>query len=502
MFGKTNWILKGVRGAHAHAIYVLNESVILGRSAAADIQILDQRVSREHARILVTADEVLLEDLGSHNGTFVHGLKVVRRPLRTGDKVSIGVSEYVIDQLKGRVLTSAIFLNKLTTKDTMGATAVKRRMATEILTSRTQDMPAQRTTQELVAAEAAERPSEQRLERPARPASGGQAPPSPPPNDPPAKASEPEESEPAYLRDQRERAVRLPTPMPGELEWSLHEKADESEPDPRNDETPLEPPAAEPPASRVEPPTARFERPVPRDEPPVSRVEPPISRVKAPAEKPSLDPLAPGMNLTTVPLDPRSQRVHTPIPGSLEPEPLPQQVEPERPKAQPEPPAPASHGTPRNEPADGDDVGHEAALRTLDAVVRLLKLRAKESGGALLKIQDRENLRRLEGVLRESHRNKANRRRWTRLPCQFTASIGEEGAETTAARILDISAGGLRVEGQQGVEPGDLVSIRVRLGEGRLARVAVFQTRVVWVNPDDDTFGALFDGPAQWELAS
>ena len=88
MFGKTNWVLKGVRGAHAHAIYVLNESVILGRSASADIQILDRRVSRQHARILVTADEVLLEDLGSHNGTFVHGLKVVRRALRTGDKVS------------------------------------------------------------------------------------------------------------------------------------------------------------------------------------------------------------------------------------------------------------------------------------------------------------------------------------------------------------------------------------------------------------------------------
>jgi len=483
MFGKTNWVLKGVRGAHAHAIYVLNESVILGRSASADIQILDRRVSRQHARILVTADDVLLEDLGSHNGTFVHGLKVVRRALRTGDKVSIGVSEYVVDQLKGRVLTSAIFLNKLTTKDTMGATAVKRTMAKEILTSATQDMPVQRATQELVAAQVSERPSEQQPERPGRPSPARRE---PSPSEPAATPAS-EESEPAYLRDQRERAVRLPTPMPGELEWNLHEKADKPDAEAQEVETPLESPRGE-----VEAPLAEVEAPLAHVEPPVAQVEPPV--------KEPLAQLAPGMNLTTVPLDPRSQRVNTPIPGSLMAEPPPTQAapEPSLPAASESPPSDPSPG----EPAEDDDAGHEAALRTLDAVVRLLKLRAKESGGALLKIQDRENLRRLEGVLRESHRNKANRRRWTRLPCQFSASVGEEGAETGEGRVTDISAGGLRVAGQRGVEPGDLVSIRVRLGDGRLARVAVFQTKVVWVNPEEDTFGALFDGPAQWELAS
>ncbi len=462
MFGKTNWVLKGVRGAHAHAIYVLSESVILGRSASADIQILDQSVSRQHARILVTADEVLLEDLGSHNGTFVHGLKVVRRPLRTGDKISIGVSEYVVDQLKGRVLTSAIFLNKLTTKDTMGATAVKRRMATEILSSPTQDLPVQRATQELFAAQERERPSEQQTDRPGRTALVQQAPP-PARGEPAApRGSSESESEPAYLRDQRERAVRLPTPMPGELQWSLHEETDRTTASAATVEVPAARQAAEaePP---VDPPTAR------------------VTQGGPPFEEPPFEGLPPDMKLATVPLDPRSQRAHTPVPGSLQPEPSPAPAAPE---------------------PDGEERGHEAALRTLDAVVRLLKLRAKESGGALLKIQDRENLRRLEGVLRESHRNKANRRRWIRLPCRFAASMGEEGAETGEGRIIDIGAGGLKVAGPGGVEPGDLVSIRVRLGDGRLDRVAVFQTRVVWVNPDESTFGALFDGPAQWELAS
>lgn len=499
MFGKTNWVLKGVRGAHAHAIYVLSESVILGRSANADIQILDRRVSRQHARILVSSDEVLLEDLGSHNGTFVHGLKVVRRALRTGDKVSIGVSEYVIDQLRGRILTSAIFHNKLTSKDTMGATAVKRRMTKEILTSPTLDMPAQRATQDMAAVGMTQRPSEQSADRPPRPAAEERAEAEeaapPQPSNEPTTASGSVEAEPAYLREQRERAVRLPTPMPGELQWSLHEDEDEDEGSGENegggqDTDTAEPKSApEPAPQRTEPPA---ETAVARVVPPVTNVEPPTPPQAEPeaadaeptAEERPLDPLE--MTLQTVPLDPRSQRVHTPIPES------------QAPLSPPAAPAPAA---PNQAPGAGDDVGHEAALRTIDAVVRLLKLRAKESGGALLKIQDRENLRKLEGVLRDSHRNKANRRRWTRLPCQFAASIGEEEAETGEARVTDVGAGGLRVISEQDVEPGDLISVRVRLGEGRLARVAVFQTKVIWVNRTENTFGARFHGSVQWELA-
>ncbi len=463
MFGKTNWVLRGVRGAHAHAIYVLRESVILGRSANADIQILDRMVSREHARILVTSDEVLLEDLGSHNGTFVHGHQIHRRALRTGDKLSIGVSQYVIDQLKGRVLTSAIFLNKLTTKDTVGATAVKRRVAQEILTSATLEMPAQRATQELFAATGSERPSEQQTSRPGRST---------------PVATDPNEPEPAYAREQRERAVRLPTPMPGELSWSLHDdEADEADEAP-NPQAPADPKPQAPEAPAVEAPAPAVEPTAPAE--PKAHIEPTL-------KEPSYED--PGFALETVPLDPRSQRVNTPIPGAM-------QAELRPPVAPRDPPEPA---TSRSLPSE--DVGHEAALRTIDAVVRLLKLRAKESEGMLLKIQDRENLRKLEGVLRESHRNKANRRRWTRLPCQLAANIGEQGSETAEARVVDIGAGGLRVSGILRVEPGDSLCIRVWLGEGRLARAAVFQTKVVWVSPKSDAFGVLFEGAANWDLA-
>ena len=474
MFGKTNWVLKGVRGAHAHAIYVLETNVIMGRSADSDIQILDQRVSRQHARLHVSKAEVILEDLGSHNGTFLHGHKVARRPLREGDRIRVGVSEYVLDRIKGRVLTSAIFLNKLTNKDTMGATAVTKRVTREILTAQTAEMPAHRQTQEITA-RVDDGPSDPRPSQRA---------PAPEMRERIQPAREPEprpepkhEEEPAYLREQRERAVRLPTPLPGELEWRL-----------------------EGAASSDEPASAKPEPAKPEPRPTVARPQPP--RIDS---EPRGAPLVDAMTeAETVPLDPRSQRVPTPIPASM------QALGSRRPLAAPLPKpeqptlrldeAPVRAPQPAPEPEAEEDEGFEAAQRTVDAVVRLLKLRAQESGGALLKMQDRQALRRLEGVLRESRRNRSNRRRWSRLPCRLAAQVGEEEAD---ARVTDIGAGGLRVAGGTfQLEPGDMVSVRVHLGEGPLTRIAVFQTKIAWVDPDTGTFGAIFAGPAHWELAS
>jgi pSer/pThr/pTyr-binding forkhead associated (FHA) protein len=48
-------------------------------------------VSRRHARIVVTGDATVLEDLGSKNGTFLHGERVTS-PVRVtdGDEIHIG----------------------------------------------------------------------------------------------------------------------------------------------------------------------------------------------------------------------------------------------------------------------------------------------------------------------------------------------------------------------------------------------------------------------------
>ena len=64
---------------------------LLGRDADARIAIDLARVSRRHARIVVTGDRVVLEDLASKNGTFVGGRRVAApMDLHEGDEIAVG----------------------------------------------------------------------------------------------------------------------------------------------------------------------------------------------------------------------------------------------------------------------------------------------------------------------------------------------------------------------------------------------------------------------------
>jgi diguanylate cyclase (GGDEF)-like protein len=63
----------------------------IGRAPENELCIRDQSVSQFHARIILTPKgAVFVEDLGSTNGTFVNGEKVVRHALWDGDKIHIG----------------------------------------------------------------------------------------------------------------------------------------------------------------------------------------------------------------------------------------------------------------------------------------------------------------------------------------------------------------------------------------------------------------------------
>ena len=64
---------------------------IIGRDPASAVLIDSPDVSRQHARVYVSDDHVVIEDLGSKNGTFVGGAKVVSpRVLNDGDEIVIG----------------------------------------------------------------------------------------------------------------------------------------------------------------------------------------------------------------------------------------------------------------------------------------------------------------------------------------------------------------------------------------------------------------------------
>lgn len=66
--------------------------IVVGRASDVAIVLVEEMVSRRHARFVMTESDVSVEDLGSTNGTFVNGEKIQRASLKEGDRVLIGTS--------------------------------------------------------------------------------------------------------------------------------------------------------------------------------------------------------------------------------------------------------------------------------------------------------------------------------------------------------------------------------------------------------------------------
>ncbi|MCB9600612.1 MAG: diguanylate cyclase [Sandaracinus sp.] len=65
----------------------------VGRTSATPIHLMDPEVSRRHARFVVQGQRVVVEDLGSTNGTFVNGVQISGpTELADGDKIQIGTT--------------------------------------------------------------------------------------------------------------------------------------------------------------------------------------------------------------------------------------------------------------------------------------------------------------------------------------------------------------------------------------------------------------------------
>ena len=81
--------------------------LLVGRDADADVPLLDdESSSRRHARFInVAAGDVLVEDLGSTNGTFVNGTRVVQ-PVLLRDRDVIRVGDTDLQFFDGRSASS------------------------------------------------------------------------------------------------------------------------------------------------------------------------------------------------------------------------------------------------------------------------------------------------------------------------------------------------------------------------------------------------------------
>ncbi len=86
------WALVAYAGAALGRVFPLpTGQAILGRAPDCVVALLDGEVSRQHARILIQEGRVLVEDLGSTNGTRLNGEPVRGLvDLRTGDRLALG----------------------------------------------------------------------------------------------------------------------------------------------------------------------------------------------------------------------------------------------------------------------------------------------------------------------------------------------------------------------------------------------------------------------------
>jgi hypothetical protein len=79
-------------------IYDLDGDIVLGRGDRAEIRLEDPFASSRHARVYEQGNIVVIEDLGSTNGTYLNEeLLETPRPLHPGDRVRIGDSEFAFE---------------------------------------------------------------------------------------------------------------------------------------------------------------------------------------------------------------------------------------------------------------------------------------------------------------------------------------------------------------------------------------------------------------------
>lgn len=88
------------QGPYAGQAFELTGDLMsIGRDAAHAIALVnDMGVSRAHAQIVRQADQTLIEDLGSTNGTYVNGVRIsAPTPIKPGDTLQLGASLFRVE---------------------------------------------------------------------------------------------------------------------------------------------------------------------------------------------------------------------------------------------------------------------------------------------------------------------------------------------------------------------------------------------------------------------
>lgn len=119
------WALRFISGKYQGGEFPLrpNREIIIGRSSDLDMVLVEDMVSRKHAKITTNDHTVTIQDLGSTNGTFVNGEKVRKADLKDGDRILIGTSIIKIVFVDGELTSS---LTETEARSKMAVTANKK----------------------------------------------------------------------------------------------------------------------------------------------------------------------------------------------------------------------------------------------------------------------------------------------------------------------------------------------------------------------------------------
>lgn len=90
-------ILIGQTGPLNGQRWLVENSMVVGRDPSCDILISDRQISRFHARFSRTEEGIVLEDLGSKNGTFYNGTRLEEPVLLSdGDVIQVSLVQHFV----------------------------------------------------------------------------------------------------------------------------------------------------------------------------------------------------------------------------------------------------------------------------------------------------------------------------------------------------------------------------------------------------------------------
>jgi hypothetical protein len=121
------WTLRFISGKYQGGEFPLrpHREIVIGRSSDLDMVLVEDMVSRKHAKIVTDENTVSIQDLGSTNGTFVNGEKIRKVELKDGDRILIGTSIIKLVSLEGQQV-AAPAMSETEARSKMQSTANKR----------------------------------------------------------------------------------------------------------------------------------------------------------------------------------------------------------------------------------------------------------------------------------------------------------------------------------------------------------------------------------------